>query len=181
MVNETFQNGSRGCIAMYPLPATTDEEAEARKLMQTVRDVNQHLRIRCKRYPEDEKCPLYRWDARDPWTIFELGFKPRLQKSLNSHVYLNIEDFICKSGPIFRGRRPYGVVSTTEDGDYVPSPGSCKAVYQYTIYAPGGIDVLKTFGSKGSRHPYISNQKEITFVGGIDPVYIKSAQLYLLR
>ena len=118
MVNETFQNGSRGCIAMYPLPATTDEEAEARKLMQTVRDVNQHLRIRCRRYPEDEKCPLYRWGARDPWTIFELGFKPRLQKSLNSHVYLNIEDFICKSGLIFRGRCPYGVVSTTEDGDY---------------------------------------------------------------
>ena len=120
----------------------------------------------------DTRQRLIRWDRRPPNEILRDGFVPQVttsDPSLNeTDLYLYAKDNV-KS--IF--------VSTTKtqirkNKKYVWTPRSAASgiVYQYEIFAPGGVDVNESLGQQS---PF-PEQLEIAFPGGIRPEYIRSVR-----
>ncbi|TVU49893.1 hypothetical protein EJB05_01233, partial [Eragrostis curvula] len=85
--------------------------------------------------------------------------------------------------PLEPGTRvPDAFISTTLSTRWRPNPstrilppGRQMETYRYEIYAPGGIWVRMTLGNR-YQHP---DQDEVSFVRGIAPQYIRSAQRYI--
>nr|BAH96563.1 pierisin-4 [Aporia crataegi] len=130
-----------------------------------VRDTDNVVRL-------DRRQRLVRWDRRPPNEIFLNGFVPIVTNENPDWSQTDLYNFAKSNVPsIF--------VSTTKtqfkkNGKYVWTPRSANRgiVYQYEIYAPGGLDVNESL-SEQSPWP---NQMEVAFPGGIQNVYIRSAR-----
>jgi hypothetical protein len=86
--------------------------------------------------------------------------------------------FVCDKKPGIHIVSRSRTSTTNEDGVNrvrIWTPRDLRNIYQYEIYAPGGIDVPLTLGRIGN--PFYS-QNEVAFPGGIAPQYIRSVRQY---
>ncbi|XP_045512175.1 pierisin-like [Pieris brassicae] len=119
----------------------------------------------------DRRQRLLRWDRRPPNEIFLEGFVPIVTREDPDWEETDLYGFA-------KNNHPSVFVSTTktqrDKKKYVWTPRSANRgiVYQYEIYAPGGVDVNESL-LHGSRWP---NQMEVAFPGGIQNIYIRSAR-----
>lgn len=104
--------------------------------------------------------PLWRYDGRDPETIFRDGFHAK------DSSFLDLGEYVKEN-------TPSGFVSTTVDSSL-----EWGSRYRYEIHAPSGIDVNKTFDKdpvlRIEGNPF-ENEAEISFPGGVDPRFVKGA------
>ncbi|XP_073106751.1 uncharacterized protein [Elaeis guineensis] len=179
----------RGCAANFPQPVNETDERAAQFLVETVYYFNCRLatpplpdiEYRSSSREEDIVRHVFRWDLTPYQEVFQNGFQARRQEDTPDEVYYNLDHYIHHGGRPLDSRRPatHAFVSTTLSSTWHPSlqPGDPpREVYRYEIYAPGGIWVAETLGDRyGFR-----SQEEVTFVAGIAPQYIRSAQLFRL-
>ncbi|MEI4789247.1 RICIN domain-containing protein [Bacillus sp. FJAT-53060] len=120
----------------------------------------------------DTRQRLLRWDRRPPNQILRDGFIPQVIQEAPSVQETDLYRYVDSNTPsIF--------VSTTKtrykDGKrqqpWTPRSSARGIVYQYEIFAPGGIDV-NVFGDQS---PW-PNQIEVAFPGGIRPEFIRSVR-----
>ncbi|XP_045484330.1 pierisin [Pieris rapae] len=119
----------------------------------------------------DRRQRLLRWDRRPPNEIFLDGFVPIVTREYPDWEETDLYGFAKNNHPSF-------FVSTTKTQrnkkKYVWTPRSANRgiVYQYEIYAPGGVDVNESLLHES---PW-PNQMEVAFPGGIQNIYIRSAR-----
>ncbi|XP_047506098.1 pierisin-like isoform X3 [Pieris napi] len=120
----------------------------------------------------DRRQRLIRWDRRPPNEIFLEGFVPIVTRENPDWEETDLYGFV-------KNNHPSIFVSTTKTQrqkkrKYVWTPRSASRgiVYQYEIYAPGGVDVNDSFSDASPYH----NQMEVAFPGGIQNIYIRSAR-----
>nr|5H6N_A Chain A, Pierisin-1 [Pieris rapae]5H6N_B Chain B, Pierisin-1 [Pieris rapae]5H6N_C Chain C, Pierisin-1 [Pieris rapae]5H6N_D Chain D, Pierisin-1 [Pieris rapae] len=119
----------------------------------------------------DRRQRLVRWDRRPPNEIFLDGFVPIVTRENPDWEETDLYGFA-------KNNHPSIFVSTTKTQrnkkKYVWTPRNANRgiVYQYEIYAPGGVDVNDSF-SDASPWP---NQMQVAFPGGIQNIYIRSAR-----
>ena len=139
------------------------------------RDVNRNVRWR--HFPDYNK-RLVSWDRKSPNIVFSFGLLPEvtnerqaIENNFDLYSYVN-----WNTASIF--------VSTTKtqtkiyngkEQDYVWTPRNIKDIYQYEIFAPGGIDVNPTLTRKYNKW---YNQHEVAFPGGIRKEFIRSVRVY---
>ncbi|ARF70287.1 hypothetical protein B7C51_24255 [Paenibacillus larvae subsp. pulvifaciens] len=122
---------------------------------------------------EDRRQRLLRWDRRPPNQILRDGFipqvtneEPSLQDTdLFGYVKSNTKSiFVSTTKTKFKQGKRYQ--------PWTPRSSARGIIYQYEIFAPGGIDVNNSFGD---RSPW-PNQLEVAFPGGIRPEFIRSVR-----
>uniref|UniRef100_A0ACD5ZHF2 Uncharacterized protein n=1 Tax=Avena sativa TaxID=4498 RepID=A0ACD5ZHF2_AVESA len=173
----------RGCAAAFPQPVT--DELAVGRLVQTVSQNNRDIIYRNSGDIEhDITHHVFRWNMTPYSQVFENGFEARPQGSTPDNTYFNLEHFVNDAGSPLDPSRPvpHIFISTTLSSSWRPNPstttlprGEQIQVYRYEIYAPGGIWVRETLGNQ---YQYPA-QDEVSFVRGIAPQYIRSAQLYI--
>ncbi|XP_010914652.1 uncharacterized protein [Elaeis guineensis] len=179
----------RGCAANFPQPVNEQDELAAQFLVETVYYFNcrvadhtlPDIEYRSSGREEDIVHPVFRWDATPYEQVFENGFQARRQQGTRDEVYYNLDRYVHHGGRPLDSRRPanYAFVSTTISSTWHPTlPNNRREmeVYRYEIYAPGGIWVAETLGARYGHR----SQEEVTFVAGIAPQYIRSAQHFRL-
>ncbi|KAK9939205.1 hypothetical protein M0R45_015911 [Rubus argutus] len=175
----------RGCAANFPQPVDANAEREAQNLVQTVDYINcrlvnpplQQIEYRSSRREGDILNHVFRWDLTPYEVVFRDGFQARRQLDTPELDYYNLERFVHNGGRPLDSRRytTHAFVSTTLNSRWVPPPPQDNStVYRYEMYAPGGIWVAQTLGSLYQ----FRAQDEVTFVAGIAPQYIRSAQAF---
>ncbi|CAH4022825.1 unnamed protein product [Pieris brassicae] len=146
----------------WPLALLTTTELRWRPTVLT--DTDNVVRL-------DRRQRLVRWDRRPPNEIFLEGFVPIVTREDPDWEETDLYGFA-------KNNHPSIFVSTTKTQrnkkKYVWTPRNANRgiVYQYEIYAPGGVDVNDSF-SDASPWP---NQMEVAFPGGIQNIYIRSAR-----
>ena len=124
---------------------------------------------------------VFRWDAAPYEFVFANGFQARRQANTPDKTYFNLERYVHAGGRPLDTRREttYAFVSTTLSSSWNPQikSGTSMELYRYEIYAPGGIWVAETLEDQYR----FKAQDEVTFIAGIAPQYIRSAQLFQLR
>lgn len=185
-------SAGRGCSANFALPVTEGNVLEAQRLVETVDRVNRFVRnpplceivYRGDDYEFDVRRPVYRWNTRPYQEVFANGFRAPPQGNTPNSTYYDLQDYVQNAGAPLDANRPIprAFVSTTLSNTWTPTPslqtlpqGGQIQLYRYEIYAPGGIWVRVTLGNQYDQY---SSQAEVTFVGGIAPQYIRSAQIY---
>ncbi|XP_022128234.2 pierisin-like [Pieris rapae] len=119
----------------------------------------------------DRRQRLLRWDRRPPNEIFLEGFVPIVTRENPDWEETDLYGFA-------KNNHPSIFVSTTKTQrnkkKYVWTPRTANRgiVYQYEIYAPGGVDVNESLLQES---PW-PNQMEVAFPGGIQNIYIRSAR-----
>ncbi|XP_045512178.1 pierisin-like [Pieris brassicae] len=119
----------------------------------------------------DRRQRLLRWDRRPPNEIFLEGFVPIVTRENPDWEETDLYGFA-------KNNHPSIFVSTTKTQrnkkKYVWTPRTANRgiVYQYEIYAPGGVDVNDSLLQES---PW-PNQMEVAFPGGIQNIYIRSAR-----
>ncbi|ARF67010.1 hypothetical protein B7C51_03105 [Paenibacillus larvae subsp. pulvifaciens] len=124
-----------------------------------------------KKAPERQR--LLRWDRRPPNEILVNGFIPQV---VDQHLLPEVTDLY----EYVKSNTKSIYVSTTKtrykDGKrqqpWSPRTRDNGVIYQYEIFAPGGIDVNRSFGEQS---PW-PNQLEVAFPGGISPEFIRSVR-----
>jgi hypothetical protein len=121
---------------------------------------------------------LVRWDRRSPNDIFATGFEPIVtpqsygeflalpDSAVNVATYVdtNVDSIFVSAARFY-----------SMDGRATRwTPRNLANIFEYEIFAPGGIDVNL---SMGRFHRYW-NQREVLFPGGIRPAYIRTAREY---
>ncbi|XP_031638854.1 pierisin-like, partial [Contarinia nasturtii] len=122
----------------------------------------------------DRRQRLIRWDRRGPNEIFHHGFIPHVtnerpsfeETNLFSYAQSNVSSFFVSTSKT----RFYQ--NGTRRDVWTPRTSRINTIYQYEIYAPGGIDVNESFGN---RSPW-PNQEEVAFPGGIRRRYVRSVR-----
>ncbi|MFW5436847.1 scabin-related ADP-ribosyltransferase [Paenibacillus apiarius] len=120
----------------------------------------------------DTRQRLLRWDRRPPNEVLESGFIPQVSNENPSQQDTDLFGYV-------KSNTPSVFVSTTKtkfkDGKryqpWTPRSSARGIIYQYEIFAPGGIDVNNSFGD---RSPW-PNQYEVAFPGGIRPECSRTA------
>ncbi|XP_047505944.1 pierisin-like [Pieris napi] len=124
----------------------------------------------------DRRQRLIRWDDRPPNEIFLEGFVPVVTREDPDWEEADLYGYVKK-------KRDSIFVSTTKTRIKYSGKYKKKEVwrsrqadsgikYQYEIFAPGGVDVNESFLQES---PY-PDQLEVTFPGGIQNIYIRSAR-----
>ncbi|KAG6914095.1 hypothetical protein DXG01_002459 [Tephrocybe rancida] len=116
---------------------------------------------------------LVRWEDRHPDVIFKDGFVPRANPPKGQlrtgiadlYRYVVYHDFAI----FVSTARTHRVGTTVQRW----APNNQTNVFEYTVYAYGGINVNATLGD----HPFV-HQDEIAFPGGIKPEFIYCARQY---
>ncbi|PGV16598.1 hypothetical protein COD78_32160 [Bacillus cereus] len=146
----------------WPIEVLNNSEPQWRKI--TVKDTD-------GRYKSDRHQRLIRWDRRPPNEILQDGFIPQIVSQIPNSEETNLYTYA-------KSNQKSIFVSTTKTqykpNKYVWTPRSANSgiIYQYEIYAPGGVDVNESF-SENSPWP---NQMEVAFPGGIRPEFIRSVR-----
>ncbi|PED43136.1 hypothetical protein CON26_16080 [Bacillus cereus] len=124
---------------------------------------------------EDQRERLLRYDDRGPDIIFRDGFAPNSPIQSIGRYDWSLFEYVCAF--MTEDRIPF--VSTTRpevnaEGQIIQWTPNVdeNSEFVYEIFAPGGIDVNRSFG-EGSPYP---EQREITFPGGIRPEFIRSVR-----
>ncbi|WP_218924481.1 enterotoxin A family protein, partial [Bacillus cereus] len=119
----------------------------------------------------DTRQRLIRWDRRPPNEIFRDGFIPQVTSENPTLEDTDLYNYAKSNHKSF-------FVSTTKTQlkkkNYVWTPRSATTgiIYQYEIYAPGGLDVNESLSNES---PW-PNQMEVAFPGGIRPEFIRSVR-----
>ncbi|KAI0067951.1 hypothetical protein BV25DRAFT_894797 [Artomyces pyxidatus] len=125
---------------------------------------------------------LIRWDRRHPAEIFENGFQPLFAPAtpvtsdiqnafpeettdLGSYAMNNVPSIFVSTARYYKSKSKKGYTSW--------QPDNKSNMFEYEIFAYGGIDVNESLG----KHPF-QQQKEIAFPGGIRSEFIRSAREY---
>ncbi|XP_062017418.1 uncharacterized protein LOC133733796 [Rosa rugosa] len=176
----------RGCAAPFPQPLDDDDVRAAQFLVETVYYFNCRVAdppladivYRSSSGEEDILRHVFRWDLTPYQEVFQNGFQARRTQDTTDQVYFNLDHYVHNGGTPLDSRRPatHAFVSTTLNSGWHPDVPQTVEVYRYEIYAPGGIWVAETLGD---RYLYPS-QDEVSFVAGIAPQYIRSAQRFRL-
>ncbi|KAJ8437593.1 hypothetical protein Cgig2_005344 [Carnegiea gigantea] len=124
--------------------------------------------------------PVYRFVREKPGIVFLEGFRPWGPQEGPEHLwagnstYFNLYRHVNERGPPATPPNFMCVfASTTLSRQWCPPPPTDGGtVFRYEIYAPGGIHVHETLRS----HYYFPAQDEVSFLGGIASVFIRSAQ-----
>ncbi|PGT99570.1 hypothetical protein COD21_31220 [Bacillus cereus] len=121
----------------------------------------------------DKQQRLLRWDRRPPNQILQNGFIPQVvnenltskQTDLFSYVTTNnLSMFVSTTKTNYKDNKC--------QNPWRPRTADNGVIYQYEIFAPGGIDVNESFG-QSSPWP---NQREVAFPGGIRTEFIRSVR-----
>ncbi|EMK2598523.1 RICIN domain-containing protein [Bacillus bombysepticus] len=117
---------------------------------------------------------LIRWDRRPPNEILLNGFLPQVVDSSPTDSETNLYNFVKKnSKSIFVSTTKQQFKSNGNKGKiWTPRSISTGIIYEYEIFAPGGIEINESFGNNS---PW-PNQHEVTFPGGIRPEFIRSVR-----
>lgn len=177
----------RGAASSFPQPVNPDNELEAQYFMASIDVCNirstatnttslPDVEYRSSAGGIDVSTAVYRYDTRHYGTIFQNGFRSRNDGSTPVDEYCNLNLFVHHGGvpTVSQRNTNYAFVSTTLSRRWTPNV-SQKLVYRYEIYAPGGIWIAQTLGQEYGR---LQGQDEITFIAGIAPQYIRSAQAF---
>lgn len=180
----------RGCASGFPQPLSHDDEHRANNLVYVVHYMNcvHPAGPRLQRgivYPEstgehDILHHVFRFDLRRYADIFRDGFRARPQGDTPDEDYYNLLDHVNNAGaPLGPGVGiPRAFVSTTLAHSlptrFTNPVGTL--IYRYEIYAPGGINVGATLGDRYG----FPSQREIAFVGGVAPQYIRAVQIWTI-
>lgn len=121
----------------------------------------------------DTRQRLLRWDRRPPNEVLVNGFIPQVSNENPSQQDTDLFGYV-------KSNTPSVFVSTTKTKfkggkryqPWTPRSSARGIIYQYEIFAPGGIDVNNSFGD---RSPW-PNQYEVAFPGGIRPEFIRSVR-----
>lgn len=171
----------RGCAAAFPQPV---DQSAVENLVRTVSQHNSGIIYRGSDREQDVTHHVFRWNATHYREVFENGFQARPQGGTPNATYFSLDHYINHGGTPLDPSRPvpHVFISTTLSSSWRPTPsltrlpqGGQIQVYRYEIYAPGGIWVTETLGD---RYQYAA-QDEVSFVRGIAPQYIRSAQLFI--
>ncbi|KAG8793443.1 hypothetical protein FRC12_002739 [Ceratobasidium sp. 428] len=120
---------------------------------------------------------LIRWDNRHPDEIFSEGFRPHVTPTDQDGITQENADlgaFVDRNVPsIFVATARY---YAHPDGGHGTRwiPRARANMFEYEIFAPGGIDVNLSLGRSNA----FANQREVTFPGGIRPEFIRTARQY---
>lgn len=176
----------RGAAARFREPVNEGDELHAQFLMASIDQYNSSPNstyypvYRSSDGESDILRHVFRFDNAPYQYVFENGFEARRQAGTPDELFCNLERYANSGGRPLDTRREttHVFVSTTISSHWHPSVnhGESVSVYRYEIYAPGGIVVTPTLED---RYNY-SSQDEITFIEGIAPQYIRSAQLFRL-
>lgn len=172
----------RGVAAAISQPASNVNNLC--EILNQVRTHNRGIPIHFRNPDRDQEVveAVYRWDTRHYREIFATGFTPRPQRSDESDaVYYNLERFVNGGGTPADSSPAHGsvFVSTTRTSprsrrQWRPRVTRNCTLYRYEIFAPGGIDAVQTLGDSN----HYRNQQEISFAGGINRQYIRTALPY---
>ncbi|OWM76577.1 uncharacterized protein LOC116201708 [Punica granatum] len=179
----------RGCASGFPQPVSPEDVREARNLVYRVVHINcaspdgprlPEIAFRDSTEDRDVFRRVFRFDLRDYSDVFRNGFRARPQGNTPDQVYYNLLDHVNNAGaPLDPGVvTPRAFVSTTLSPSLntrLTNPIGT-VVYRYEIFAPGGISVAETLGNRYG----FPGQREIAFVGGIAPQYIRAVQLFTI-
>ncbi|KAL7205337.1 hypothetical protein ACSBR2_018312 [Camellia fascicularis] len=178
----------RGCAAFFRHTVNEEDKHAAQFLVETVYYMNcrvltpplHDIEYRSNSEEYEILRHVFRWDVTPYEEVLQNGFEARRQEGTPDNIFFNLDHYVHEAGRPLDSRRPatHAFVSTTLDSSWHPrlNPGTQRQVYRYEIYAPGGIWVAETLGDR-YRH---RAQDEVTFVAGIAPQYIRSAQLFTL-
>ncbi|XP_054813437.1 uncharacterized protein LOC129314086 [Prosopis cineraria] len=182
----------RGTAALYPQPLNQSEELGVQHLLEHTYYMNcgplgnPRLDDIVYRSSEDDqgiRRRVFRWDLTPYQQVIAHGFQARREENIPETTDFNLHHYVHNAGRPLESTRAatHAFVSTTLNRAWHPSPSLQPAqsmrVYHYEINAPGGIWVSQTLG-----HLYeYPAQDEVSFIGGIAPQYIRSAQLYLIN
>ncbi|GAB2227314.1 hypothetical protein Droror1_Dr00009130 [Drosera rotundifolia] len=185
----------RGCTSNFPQPLTEDNEHDAVSLADTVFNINclvsanplDDIVYRSGSGEDDIRHHVFFWGRNESYPVDQVflnGFRAMPQGDTPDEVYFNLDRYVHNGGrplyprPTDDPPPPSVFFSTTLSSHWTPrlNPGENFLAYRYEIFAPGGIWVTQTLGGR-YRYP---GQDEVSFVGGIAPQYILSAQLFNL-
>jgi len=177
----------RACSSQFSLPLNDENFTKAQDLWSKVHRVNVIEKglteVLYREEGNDIDRPVYRWDTRPYSQIFREGFKSRSQGNTEESTYYNLHAFVHRAcAPIDIPSTNHAFVSTSGNNGWEPWPSRAVLpsngqleLYRYEIFAPGGISVPLTLKNDARRY---KSQKEICFVGGISPMYIRSCLIY---
>ncbi|KAF7142559.1 hypothetical protein RHSIM_Rhsim05G0142600 [Rhododendron simsii] len=178
----------RGCASNYNQPISEDDQLEAQFWLGMLDTYNcidtpnplPSIVYRNSSGEQDIRNHVFRWDDTPYQEAFQNGFRSRRQEGTLDTVYASLDHYVHHGGRPLDSRRAatHVFVSTTLSSSWHPTvdPGTERIVYRYEIYAPGGIWVAATLRDRYR----FEGQDEVSFVGGIAPQYIRSAQAFLL-
>ncbi|KAF3454482.1 hypothetical protein FNV43_RR04929 [Rhamnella rubrinervis] len=179
----------RGCASNFPQPVSQENELNARNLVYAVHYINcvrpggpllPQIVYRSSTGEQDIVRHVFRYDLRDYSDIFRNGFRARAQGNTSDEVYYNLLDHVNSAGAPLDPEvaTPRAFISTTLSPSLATrfSNPVGTVVYRYEIYAPGGISVGPTLGDRYG----FPGQREIAFVAGIAPQYIRAVQLFTI-
>lgn len=179
----------RGCASNFPQPVSQEDERNARNLVDTVHSMNcvhpdgpllPQVVYRDSAEEQDIVHHVFRYDLRDYRDIFQNGFRARPQGNTPDEVYYNLLDHVNNAGAPLDPDvpTPRAFISTTLSPSLATrfSNPVGTVVHRYEIYAPGGIFVGLTLGNRYG----FPGQREIAFVAGIAPQYIRAVQFFTI-
>ncbi|XVF24115.1 hypothetical protein REPUB_Repub13aG0099500 [Reevesia pubescens] len=172
----------RVCAANFQQPINQNDEREAQRLMDNVRRYNGNVVYRNSTDEQDLTHRVVRWvpiqNDNDYDEVFYNGLRASPQEGTSDQNYYNLEFYINHAGPPGEPRNTrHAYVSASVSLSFCPrprglGPGEERRYYRYEIFAPGGIDAALTLGQLYGH----GSQREITFVGGIAPQYIRGVE-----
>ncbi|EMD32680.1 hypothetical protein CERSUDRAFT_118446 [Gelatoporia subvermispora B] len=124
--------------------------------------------------------PLSRWDDRHPHAIFRYGFKPKIKPLGIGELKdedLDLYSFIKKDmSSLFVSATRYAEDPLSQEMQrWIPA--NPQGLYEYEIFAHGGIDVGLTLNFR-TGISLSAHHQEIVFPGGIRSELIRSAREY---
>ncbi|AXF39515.1 putative toxin [Paenibacillus phage Yyerffej] len=120
-----------------------------------------------------ERQRLLRWDRRPPNEILINGFVPQVINADPSLEETNLFRYVkSNTKSIFVSTTKTKYKNGKRYQPWSPRTRDNGIVYQYEIFAPGGVDVNRSFGEQS---PW-PNQLEVAFPGGIRPEFIRSVR-----
>ncbi|KAM7519775.1 hypothetical protein LguiB_018737 [Lonicera macranthoides] len=173
----------RGVAASIPQPGDSKDIRKVQHITRALISYNKqgpNIEYRDPTDDQDIVEAVYRWDDCPFEEIFRTGFLPQVRGSTSSEDYYNLERHVNGEGgaptgtPTFDGNSVF--ISTTRLTNWRPVVPAETIIYQYEIFAPGGIDTVLTL-RENNKYP---NQQEIAFPGGVARQYIRSARPYVV-
>ncbi|TKI25142.1 hypothetical protein FC683_24625, partial [Bacillus cereus] len=163
---EWIRNTALDIVSLYVARSwhTDLNTSEPRWRPQEVVDTDGRTRL-------DTRQRLIRWDRRPPNEILRDGFIPQVisedptleETDLYNYAKLNHNSFFVSTTKTQLNKKKYV---------WTPRSSTTGIIYQYEIYAPGGLDVNESLSNES---PW-PNQMEVAFPGGIRPEFIRSVR-----
>ncbi|MEC0186767.1 RICIN domain-containing protein [Paenibacillus larvae] len=134
---------------------------------------NQEIKDEDGQTKSPERQRLLRWDRRPPNEILVNGFIPQVTNENPNLLDTDLFHYVrSNTKSIFVSTTKTRYKNSKRYQPWTPRSSARGIIYQYEIFAPGGVDVNNSFGD---RSPW-PNQLEVAFPGGIRPEFIRSVR-----